>query len=282
MRNLRVHENSRPRKTRCLRKTLIVLTLICLALSMSACELTPALRRAAERSINSLISGIPLSAEDLAGSMALDYSPVSFVRLRLEITPQSLTKEAVDIDFDSFPKIRVSTKFHFTGLYRLYANDHQIISDKKIDLIGEGWINLGFENNRFFIDDFPSIALKLADHAEECPNIDTIAREPKAVSPGEAYRVSTTISSNVPGHLAYIVFSNNKAVTPDRTVLKTSIGKPQYFYEANMLTNKDIAADNYYGNIMAVQFMTANPKNLLDLGAYDVRFTTAITMIKVK
>lgn len=265
-----------------LRRSLLVLTLICLALSMSACELTPALRRTAERSINSLISGIPLSAEDLAGSMALDYSPIPFVRLRLEITPQSLTKEAVDIDFAQFPKLRVSTKFHFTGLYRLYANDRQIISDKRIDLIGEGWINLGFEDNHFFIDDFPSIALKLANQAAECPDIDTILREPKSVSPGETYRVSTTISSNVPGHLAYLVFSNNKAVTPDRTVLKTSIGKAQYHYEANMLTNTGIAADNYYGNIMAVQFITGNPKNLLDLSAYDALFTTAITLIKVK
>lgn len=276
MKNIRLKKNMR------LKKFLLALTLICLALSMSACELTPALRRTAERSINSLITGIPLSAEDLAGSMALDYSPIPFVRLRLEITPQSLTKEAVDIDFNEFPKLRVSTKFHFSGLYRLYANDRQIISDKKIDLIGEGWINLGFEDNHFFIDDFPSIALKLADHAAECPDIDTIVREPKSVLPGETYKVSTTVSSNVPGHLAYLVFSNNKAVTPDRSVLKTSISKSQYRYEANMLTNTGISADNYYGNIMAVEFITANPKNLLDLGAYDVLFTTAITLIKVR
>ncbi|HAH95600.1 MAG TPA: hypothetical protein DHD79_06000 [Firmicutes bacterium] len=276
MKNTRLKRNSH------LNKILIVLTLTCLVLGMTACELTPALRRTAERSINSLIAGIPLSAEDLAGSMELDYSPIPFVRLRLEITPQSLTKEAVDIDFDAFPKIRVSTKFHFSGLYRLYANDRPIISDKKIDLIGEGWINLGFEDTRFFIDDFPSIALKLADHAAECPDIDTIVREPKSVLAGETYRVSTTLNSNVPGHLAYLVFSNNKAVTPDRTVLKTSIGKAQYRYEASMLTNTGIAADNYYGNIMAVQFITANPKNLLDLSAYDVLFTTAITLVKVK
>lgn len=263
------------------RRFIAVAVLCILAGTITACDVTPAMRNMADRSIRSLIENIPLTAQDVAGALALEYSPIPFTRIRLEVTPQSLAKRALSVDFSRFPKARGVAQFEFIGDYRLLANSRTIASGP-LDLIGEGSIYFGFENGRFFIDDIPSIVLKLANRPGDCPDIDAIRPSPKQVTVGDAYTVTTTVRSKSPGHLAFLVFSNNKAVTPDQTVLKTKIGSSSFDYAATMRTRPGIAPDTYFGNVMAVEFATHNPGNLLDFDSYETLISTGITLIKLK
>lgn len=265
------------------RRFLVAVTLIALILSATACEVTPAMRRSAEQAIRTLIRDMPLTASDLAGAMALEYSPIPFVRLKLDITPRSLTKEALSIDFARFPRVRALARFEFIGDYRLTANGRAIIDSAPLDLVGEGSIEMGFDKGRFFIDDIPAVVLKLAGRPMECPDVDAIRRDMKIVQAGQAYTVSTGVHSNAPGHLAFLVFSNNRAVDADKTVLRTSIGGGRDFnYSAVMRTRPGTAPDTYYGNIMVVELASRNPGNPLDLESYQALFSTGITLIKIR
>lgn len=264
------------------RRFLVAITLIAVILSATACEVSPAMRRSAEQAIRSLIRDMPLTASDLAGAMALEYNPIPFVRLKLDITPRSLTKEALSIDFDRFPRVRALARFEFIGDYRLTANGKTIIDNAPLDLVGEGSIEMGFDKGRFFIDDIPAVVLKLAGRPMECPDVDAIRRDTKFVQAGQAYTVSTGIHSNAPGHLAFLVFSNNRAVEADKTVLRTSIGGRDFNYSAVMRTRPGLAPDTYYGNVMVVELASRNPGNLFDLESYQALFSTGITLIKIQ
>lgn len=259
---------------------LLILLLLCAGL-MSACEVTPIMRNAADQSIRSLIENIPLTARDLAGALALEYSPIPLVRFRLEVTPQSLAKRTVSVDLSGFPKVRGVARFEFSGDYRLLANN-RVVAAGPLSLIGEGSIYFGFDKGRFFIDDIPSIVLKLADRPGECPDIEAVRPQPRRVAAGGEYTVSTAVHSRAPGHIAFLVFSNNTAVLPDQTVLKTSAGQRDYDYIAAMRTKPDVPPDTYFGNVMVVEFATHNPGNLLDFDSYTILFSTGITLIKVQ
>lgn len=259
---------------------LAALTLI-VVLSATACDISPAMQRTAERAVGELIANMPLNAEDIAGALALDYSPIPFVKLKVDVRPISLTKQAVSISLSRFPEIKAMARFEFTGEFSLYANERAIIANRPIDLVGEGAIKVLFRDNRVYIDDIPSIVLKLADRPMECPDIDFIRREPRQVAAGQPYSVSTGVISRSPGHVAFLTFSSNRAVMPDRSALRVSASR-QYTYSTTMVTKPATAPDTYYGSITAVEVASRNPGNPLDLNAYDILFSSGLTMIKVQ
>lgn len=264
-----------------IRRILLAVLTLYVAFSATACEISPAMQRTAERAVGDLIADMPLNAEDIAGALALDYSPIPFVKLRVDVRPVSLKKQAVSISMSRFPEIKAMARFEFTGEFSLYANDRAIIANRPIDLVGEGAIKVLFRANRVYIDDIPSIVLKLADRPLECPDIDSIRREPRQVAPGQPYRVSTNLVSRSPGHVAFLAFSSNRAVMPDRGALKVTTSR-QYAYSTVMVTKPATAPDTYYGSVTVAEVASRNPGNPLDLNAYDILFSSGLTLIKVQ
>jgi hypothetical protein len=227
------------------------------------------------------IENLALEAEDMVPDLELNCSPVkNLVKVTLIMTPNSLKKKAASIKVTSLSTIEAMASFELLAHYDLLVNDKSVRAND-IRMIGEGKVKISFANFKIKIEDIPSLVLKLADQANQCPDIDKITRDPAAVKQGETYQVATSIKSNEPGHIAYFIFANNKAAQSPDPTLQVKLGSGKMNYQTPIVTKTDLKPDNYFGNVMAVEIISRT-KNPLDFNSYDVLFSTGITMITVK
>ncbi|MCL6590887.1 MAG: hypothetical protein K6U80_13165 [Firmicutes bacterium] len=259
--------------------------LSCLALLVMGTMILSSVEAGLNDQINDLIKkgieNLALEAKDMIPDLGLHCSPVkNLIKVTLNITPNSLKKQAASIKLTSFTSAEAMASFELLAHYDLIVNDKSLRAND-IRMIGEGKALISFANFKIKIEDIPSLVLKLANQASQCPDIGKIIRDPVAVSPGAAYQVSTTIKSNNPGHVAYFVFANNKAAQSPDPTLQVKIGTAKLSYKAPIVTKPDVTPDNYFGNVMAVELIskTGNP---FDFNSYDLLFSTGITMITVK
>ena len=263
------------------RVVLTVFLLLAVVIPMTTASVEAGVREKLSKLASDAIKNLPLDASDLVAALGLRCSPVKgLVNLDLNLTPISLQKLPGKIEFVDWSTIRAMAAFEFLGHYDLLLNERSVRAND-IKLIGEGAINISFKGLKIRIEDIPSLVLKLADRQGECPDIGQIKRNPKSLAAGGTYEVATTVESNSPGHIAYFLFANNKAVQSADPTLRTILGTKQVNYTTPLVVRGDAAPDNYFGNVMAVEIVSKT-RNPLDFKSYDVLFTTGITMITVK
>lgn len=257
-----------------------VLLAMALILPMAAAEAEAGIKDQLQELVKKAIENISLNAEDIVAAAGLKYSPIKgLVDLDLKITPIDLKKRPGKIEFVDLTTIRAIAAFEFLGHYNLLLNEKSI-RENDIKMVGEGAINIKFKGLKIKIDDIPSLVLKLADRENECPNIGQIKRSAKVVPPGGKYTVDTQIQSNSPGHLAYFLFANNKAAVSPQPTLRTVLARDPA-YSGTLTIRNDVPPDRYFGNVMAVELICKD-KKFFDPKAYDVLFSTGITVIGVE
>lgn len=263
------------------RLVLAVILIASVMLPLAGMTAEAGLKEELEKLIRAAIEEIPLEAGDLVAALGLRYSQLNgLVNVELRMKPLSLKKRAAKAEFVNWNTIHATAAFEFLGHYDLLVNQ-RLVHASDIKLIGEGAVNVSIKGFKVRIDDIPSLVLKLADRAAECPDIAQINRDPKEVKPGQSYRVSTRIKSNSRGHIAYFAFANNKAAQSADPTLRVVLGTRELDYAAPIVVRGDTAPDNYFGNVMAVEIVNSSG-NPLDLKAYDALFSTGITMITVR
>lgn len=262
------------------RLVVAVILITSIFLPLAAMPAEAGFKEELEKLVRTAIEGIPLEAGDLVAALGLKYSQLNgLINVDLNLKPISLKKRAAKVELVDLTTVRASAAFEFLGHYDLLINQRSVKAND-IKMVGEGAVNVSIKGFKVRIEDIPSLVLKLADRTAECPDVGQIKRDPKEVKPGGTYRVSTQISTNSRGHIAYFAFANNKAAQSADPTLRVVLGSRELAYETPIVVRGDTAPDNYFGNVMAVEIV--NNGNPLDFKAYDALFSMGITMITVR